>query len=135
MEFYDNASGRSPRSYRGPSMNRSHGRPDAFGSMQGMYGTENGMHQGRFGNMRDPFAAPSNLGAVNMNLGNFPYDSNAASTWSAPPPMTQFSGSNMNNVGQNGDFGPSRSVKPSRGRIGLQGVRNVNPKLRIPPLT
>ena len=116
--YYDDISGRSPRSFRNPSMNRQPGRPDGFGSMQGMYGNENGLPQVRFGNMRDPFAAPSNVGAVNMN---FPYDANAASTWSSAPPVPHFAGNGMNH-GQNGDFGPSRSVKPSRGRVGLQNV-------------
>ena len=119
-QYYDDVPGRSPP-YRNPSMNRQHGRPDGFGSMQGMYGNDNGIPQVRFGsNMRDPFAAPSNVGAVNMN---FPYDANAASTWSSGPPANHFHGNGMNTMPQNGDFGPSRSVKPSRGRVGLQSVR------------
>ncbi|RMZ83910.1 hypothetical protein DV737_g1461, partial [Chaetothyriales sp. CBS 132003] len=100
MDFYDDPSGRSPRLLRNPTMNnRPPGRPDAFGGMQGMYGGDNGMAPAaaRFNSMRDPFAAPSNMNAVNMNAVsmNFPYDAAAAST----------------------------CVKHSRGRVGLQNVR------------
>ncbi|RMD43650.1 hypothetical protein DV735_g1438, partial [Chaetothyriales sp. CBS 134920] len=76
MDFYDDPSGRSPRLLRNPTMNnRPPGRPDAFGGMPALYGSDNGM--ARFNSMRDPFATPSNMNAVNMN---FPYDANAAST-------------------------------------------------------
>ncbi|RMZ87949.1 hypothetical protein DV736_g4823, partial [Chaetothyriales sp. CBS 134916] len=124
MDFYDDASGRSPRLLRNPTMNnRPPGRADGFGAMQGIYGGDNGMAPpaARFNSMRDPFAAPSNMNAVSMN---FPYDANAASTWSAAPPVPHFSANGINALPQNGDFGPpSRSVKHSRGRIGLQNVR------------
>jgi hypothetical protein len=123
--FYDDISNRSPRSFRGPQMNRQPlGRPDSYPAMPGMFGADNSIPSLRFGggggNMRDPFAPLSSAG----NNMNFPYDMHAAQTWNGAaglPPSFPGNGLNMT---QNGDFGP-RGVKGSRGRPTVGNVSSL----------
>ena len=125
--FYDERAARSPRSYRNqPPMNRANSRPmdSAYGSMQGaMFANNNSFSNNNIGqNMRfnsGPFAPHMQNGMPNGPAGNvhFPYDSTAAQTWNA--------GSNgipNFGVGLGGAQDPSRSVRPSRGRVGLSNV-------------
>lgn len=121
---YDDPSNRSPRNFRGPQMNRQQpGRMEGYHGMQGMFGSENNVPSLRFGgNMRDAFGAPlQGPGISNMN--NFPYDHQAAQTWSGNGPMQSYAGNGMS-MTQNGDYGPNRGIKPSRGRA---GINNVSP--------
>jgi hypothetical protein len=120
--FFDDISNRSPRTFRGPQMNRQQpGRMDGYAGMQGMFGQDHSMPSLRFGgNMRDAFGAPmQGLGTSNMN---FPYDMQAAQTWNGGAPLQPFAGNGMGAMTQNGDYGPNRSVKPSRGRAGINNV-------------
>jgi hypothetical protein len=120
--FQDN-SGRSPRSsMRQPQMNRQASRPyDAYGPAMnnGAFGG-NGMMSGRFDNARDGYNSMSMQGS---QLGNaFPYDPAAAQTWNSGA-QAMNGGSGM--LGTNGAFGPSRSVKASRGRLAIPEVCSV----------
>lgn len=78
----------------------------------------NGVGQNlRFGT--GPFAPHMQNGIPTGPAGNihFPYDSAAAQTWNAGTNgMLNFG------VGLGGPQDPSRSVRPSRGRVGLQNV-------------
>lgn len=124
--FYDDHPSRSPRSYRGqqPQLNRTNSRPmdSAYGSMHGtMFANNSAFNGNGVGqNMRfnsGPFA-PMQNGVPSGPAGNahFPYDSTAAQTWNA--------GSNgIPNFGLGGPQDLSRSVRPSRGRVGLSNVR------------
>ncbi|KAK6372648.1 Peptidyl-prolyl cis-trans isomerase pin4 [Lithohypha guttulata] len=124
--FYDDHPSRSPRSYRNPQLNRANSRPmdSAYGSMQGaMFANNNSFSNNSNGqNLRfgvGPFGPHMRNGMPNGPVGsvNFPYDSAAAQTWNA--------GSNgLPNfgVGLGGHQDPSRSVRPSRGRVGLSNL-------------
>lgn len=125
--FYDDHSSRSPRSYRNqqPQLNRANSRPmdSAYGSMQGaMFANNTSFQHNAIGQTlrfnSGPFA-PQQNGMQNTPMGSvhFPYDSAAAQTWNA--------GSNgipNFGIGLGGPQDPSRSVRPSRGRIGLSNV-------------
>ena len=75
----------------------------------------------RFGNnTRDAFGAP--LQGPGSNNMNFPYDMQAAQTWNGGAPMQSFASNGMGAMTQNGDYGPSRGIKPSRGRTGINNV-------------
>lgn len=91
----------------------------AYGSMQGaMFANNNSFQHNTIGqNMRfnsGPFAPPQQNGAGNVH---FPYDSAAAQTWNAGT-----NGIPNFGVGLGGPQDPSRSVRPSRGRVGLSNV-------------
>lgn len=129
--FYDDHPSRSPRSYRNPApqLNRANSRPmdSAYGSMQGAMFTNNNSFSSnnvgqnlRFGS--GPFVPPMQNGMPNGPVGNvhFPYDSAAAQTWNAGS-----SGLPNFGVGLGGPQDPSRSVRPSRGRVGLSNVSLV----------
>lgn len=125
--FYDDIANRSPRSFRGPQMNRQpHGRPDGYPTMPGMSGADNTIPSLRFGgnNIRDPFAPLSSGAANNMN---FPYDMHAAQTWNGAAGLPPSFAANGINMTQNGDFGPNRGVKGSRGRPGVGNVSSRSP--------
>jgi hypothetical protein len=119
--LYDFAN-RSPRSYRGPAMNRQQGRPDGFSTMHGSFGLDQSINLARFGGRPDPFGNNFQQPPAG-NMSHFPYDVNAAQTWNSPAPQMGFPSNGMNGPGQNGDHGPARSVKPSRGRVGINNVR------------
>ncbi len=119
--FQDN-SGRSPRgTMRQPQLNRQASRPyDAYGPPMnnGPFGG-NGMMSGRFENARDGYNSMSMQGA---QLGNgFPYDPAAAQTWNSGA-QAMNGGAAMLGSNPNGAFGPSRSVKASRGRPAIPEV-------------
>jgi len=127
--FYDDVSGTSPRAFRNPQMNRPIGRNDGYGSMHNpMYGAEGSLPTMRFDNMRDGFNGQmQNPAAGNIH---FPYDAGAAQTWSSSGGSLQSFGSGLNGMPQNPNFGPSRSVKPSRGRAGISNVSSPSPPSR-----
>jgi hypothetical protein len=79
------------------------------------------MSANRFGR-GDPFGNSFQQPPGN-NMSHFPYDLNAAQTWNSPAPPMPSLGNGMGPMGQNGDFGPARSVKPSRGRTAINQVR------------
>lgn len=126
--FYNDLSNRSPRPFRGPQMNRQQpGRVDGYPGMQGMFGSENTIPSLRFGaaSNRDAFGAPLQVGgSSNMNA-PFPFDMNAAQTWNGGPHIPSFAGNGVNAMTQNGDFGPNRGVKTSRGRMGINSVSSL----------
>ncbi|KAJ9602180.1 Peptidyl-prolyl cis-trans isomerase pin4 [Cladophialophora chaetospira] len=115
--FYDDRN--SPRAYRNQVLNRQASGADPYNNMNPqMYGAEAPMSNMRYDSMRDGFGAPMhNAGAGNNH---FPYDASAAQTWSAGGASLAPFGTGMGNLPQNANFGPSRSIKPSRGRVGLQ---------------
>ena len=116
--FYHDRS--SPRAYRNTQLNRQAGGADPYGSMNApMYGAEAPMPNMRFDNMRDGFGAPMQNTGGNIH---FPYDASAAQTWSAGGASLAPFGNGMGNISQNNNFGPSRSIKPSRGRMGISQV-------------
>lgn len=117
--FQDN-SGRSPRgSMRQPQLGRASSRPyDAYGPAMsnGPFGG-NGMMSGRFDNSRDAY---NSMPMQNGQLANaFPYDPAAAQTWNAG---AQAANGGTGMLGSNGAFGPSRSVRASRGRPAIPEV-------------
>lgn len=120
--FYDDVSGTSPRAFRNAQLNRQGNRTD-YGNMNApMFGAEGSVPNMRFDNMRDGFGAPiPNPGAGNIH---FPYDAGAAQTWNSGGGSLQSFGNGMPSQVQNANYGPSRSVKPSRGRMGLSNVRS-----------
>ena len=80
----------------------------------------NGMMSGRFDNGRDSYNSMSMQGTP---LGNaFPYDPAAAQTWNSGA-QAMNGGAGM--LGPNGAFGPSRSVKASRGRPAIPEVSRL----------
>lgn len=96
----------------------------AYGSMQGaMFANNNAFQHNTLGpNLRfnsGPFAAQQQNGMQNGHMGSvhFPYDSAAAQTWNAGTNGVPNFG-----VGLGGPQDPSRSVRPSRGRVGLSNV-------------
>lgn len=119
--FYDESSHRSPRTMRNPQLTRHNSRPmDGYNTMQGsMFGNGTNGPNMRFDTMRDNFGPP-------MQGGNnhFPYDAGAAQTWNASS-MQYNNGFNSGMPQGNGYGGPARSVKPSRGRGGLNDVCSV----------
>ncbi|EXJ76675.1 uncharacterized protein A1O5_01183 [Cladophialophora psammophila CBS 110553] len=119
--FYDDISSTSPRAYRSAQLNRQGGRADPYGSMGApMFGAEGALPNMRFDGMRDGFGAPmQNHGVGNIN---FPYDASAAQTWSSGGASLQSFGNGMGGIPQNANYGPSRSVKPSRGRVGISNI-------------
>jgi hypothetical protein len=77
----------------------------------------NGMMAGRFDNSRDGY---NSMSMQNGQIANaFPYDPAAAQTWNAGA-QAMNGGAGM--LGSNGAFGPSRSVKASRGRPAIPEV-------------
>ncbi|ETN44686.1 uncharacterized protein HMPREF1541_10356 [Cyphellophora europaea CBS 101466] len=121
--MYDDFANRSPRSFRHPAMNRQPGRPDGFSTMHGGFGLEqtHGLNSARFGGRPDPFGSNFQQPPAG-NMSHFPYDMNAAQTWNSPAPPLSFGTNGMPGIGQNGDLGPARSVKPSRGRVGINNI-------------
>lgn len=114
---YDDFSTRSPRGFRQPPMGRQPGRQDGFSTMHGGFGLDQNMAPNRFGGRGDPFGNNFQQ-PPGGNMSHFPYDLNAAQTWNSPaPPMNT-----MGPMSQNGDYGPARSVKPSRGRVAINQV-------------
>lgn len=120
--LYDDFANRSPRSFRNPPMNRQPGRPDGFSTMHGGFGLDQSIASARFGARPDPFGNNFQQPPAG-NMSHFPYDINAAQTWNSPAPPMSFGSNGMGGMGQNGDHGPARSVKPSRGRVGINNVR------------
>ena len=123
--FYDDRT--SPRTYRNQALNRQAGGSDPYGGMNGpVFGGEAPVPNMRYDGMRDGFGAPlQNAGAGNVH---FPYDASAAQTWSAGGASLGPFGNGMGSMQQNANYGPSRSIKPSRGRVGVQQVsilRNI----------
>ncbi|KAJ9629183.1 hypothetical protein, variant [Exophiala oligosperma] len=120
--FYDGLTDSSPRAFRNPPLNRQMGRNEGYGGAnQPMFGNEGPLPSMRFDNMRDNFGAPMpNPGAGNVH---FPYDAGAAQTWNstAPSNMQSF-GNGMGTMPQNPTYGPSRGVKPSRGRAAISNL-------------
>jgi hypothetical protein len=86
-----------------------------------MFGAEGSLPTMRFDNMREGFGASpmQNPGAGNAH---FPYDAGAAQTWNSNGGPLQSFGNGMGTMPQNSNYGPSRSVKPSRGRVGVSNV-------------
>lgn len=123
--FYDERN--SPRAYRNQHLNRQASGADPYSNMNPqMYGAEAPMPNMRYDTMRDGFGAHmQNAGAGNVH---FPYDASAAQTWSAGGASLAPFGNGMGNLQQNNNFGPSRSIKPSRGRVGLQQVSSIYPR-------
>ena len=130
--FYDERT--SPRAYRNAHLNRQGPGTDPYGGMNGsMYGSETNMSNMRFENMRDGFGAPmQNNGTGNAH---FPYDASAAQSWSATGPSLAPFGNGMGNMQQNANYGPSRSIKPSRGRMGISQVSCNNSRPHFRQLT
>ena len=90
--------------------------------MHGGFGLEQGLASARFNGRPDPFGSAFQQPPAG-NMSHFPYDMNAAQTWNSPaPPMGAFGNNGMGAMGQNGDLGASRTVKPRRGRAGLNNV-------------
>lgn len=91
---------------------------DGYNSMHNtMFGNGNNPPALRFNDMRD-----NNFGSMQGNaVGNahFPYDIGAAQTWNAG--SMQYN-NGVGNMSQESPYGPSRTVKPSRGRAGLSNV-------------
>jgi hypothetical protein len=118
--FYDERT--SPRAYRNQGINRQAGGEQQYGAgMNGqMFGADTAAPNMRYETMRDGFGGPMQGGGVG-NV-HFPYDASAAQTWSAGAPGQGPFGNGMGNLGQNANFGPSRSIKPSRGRVGVSQV-------------
>ncbi|KIW68571.1 hypothetical protein PV04_04509 [Phialophora macrospora] len=131
--FYDERT--SPRAYRNSHLNRqaSGGDPYSNNNMNPpMFGAEAPLQNMRFDNMRDGFGGPmQNAGAANIH---FPYDASAAQTWSAGGASLAPFGNGMGNIPQNSNFGPSRSIKPSRGRVGLQQLWYDQPQQQHPAI-
>jgi hypothetical protein len=126
--FYDERT--SPRAYRNSHLNRQASGGDPYNNNMNapMFGAEAPLQNMRFDNMRDGFGAPmQNAAAANIH---FPYDASAAQTWSAGGASLPPFGNGMGNMPQNSNFGPSRSIKPSRGRVGLQQVSSHKPARR-----
>ncbi len=121
--FYDDLSSTSPRAFRNPQLNRQMGRNDGYGGINPpMFGNEGPVPSMRFENMRDNFGAPmQNPGAGNVH---FPYDAGAAQTWNSSGPSLHNFGNGMGTLPPNQNYGPSRSVKPSRGRAAISNVSN-----------
>jgi hypothetical protein len=122
--FYDDLSGNSPRTFRNAQMNRPLGRNDVYGGMHApMYGADAQIPTMRFDNIRDGFGSqmPNPAG----NNAHFPYDASAAQTWSSSSGPMQAFGNGLGAIPQNANYGPSRSVKPSRGRVGLSNVSSI----------
>ena len=119
--FYDDVSGTSPRAFRNAQVNRQATRTDYAGVNGPMFGAEGSLPNMRFDNMRDGFGAPPipNPGAGNIH---FPYDAGAAQTWNSGAGALPSFGNGMATQIQNANYGPSRSVKPSRGRMGISNV-------------
>ncbi|EXJ91894.1 hypothetical protein A1O3_00444 [Capronia epimyces CBS 606.96] len=121
--FYDDLSGTSPRAFRNAQLSRPNARNDGYGNMgPSMFGNEGSLPTMRFDNVRDGFGGPmQNHGVANVH---FPYDAGAAQTWSSNGgPHPQSFGGGMGGMPQNtNNYGPSRSVKPSRGRVGLSNL-------------
>jgi hypothetical protein len=117
--FYDDRT--SPRTYRNQLLNRQAGGADPYASMNAPgFGGDGTVPNMRYDGMRDGFGAPSqNAGAGNVH---FPYDASAAQTWSAGGASLAPFGNGMGSMQQNSNYGPSRSIKPSRGRVGVQQV-------------
>ena len=119
--FYDDRN--SPRNYRNQLPNRQAGGADPYASMSAAaFGAEAPMPSIRYDSMRDGFGTIQNTGAGNAH---FPYDASAAQTWSGGGASLAPFGNGMGNMAQNGNYGPSRSIKPSRGRVGLQQVSSI----------
>lgn len=127
--YFDAPSSRSPRDFGNPQM-RNNTRVGGFGNMQGnMQGTFGAdMNQHRFANSRDAFGGGMAMQNIPVNNLNFPYDANAAQTWSSGAPvMSSFQGNSMNGMGQNGNYGQgARSLKPSRARPGVNDVSSIS---------
>jgi len=125
--FYDDVSGRSPRGFRNPQLNRPVGGvADGYGAgMQGsLFGADGSLPSMRFDSIRDGFGAP----LQNPMTGNphFPYDAGAAQTWSSSGGSMQSFGNGMGGMPQGTtNYGPSRSVKPSRGRVAVSNVSAI----------
>ncbi|KIW53801.1 hypothetical protein, variant [Exophiala xenobiotica] len=119
--FYDDLSSTSPRAFRNPQLNRQMGRNDGYGGINPpMFGNEGPVPSMRLENMRDNFGAPmQNPGAGNVH---FPYDAGAAQTWNSSGPSLQNFGNGMGTLPPNQNYGPSRSVKPSRGRAAISNL-------------
>jgi len=119
--FYEEVSGTSPRAFRNAQLNRQPVRADGYGGMHApMFGAEGSLPAMRFDAMRDGFGGPmQNPGAGNIH---FPYDASAAQTWSSGGASLQSFGNGMGAMSQNANYGSSRSVKPSRGRVGISNV-------------
>lgn len=121
--FYDDLSGTSPRAFRNPQMSRQ-GRSDGYGGINPpMFANEPSLPSMRFDNMRDAFGAPMQ----NPSGGNvhFPYDPGAAQTWASSGGPPQSFGNGMGGMPQNSNYGPSRTVKPSRGRAAISNVSPI----------
>lgn len=117
--FYDDPSGRSPRSMRNPQVSRHNSRPmDGYAGMQNsMFSNGNNPPALRFNDMRE-----NNFGSMQggpVHNSHFPFDIGAAQTWNAG--SMQYN-NGIGNMAQENAYGPSRSVKPSRGRAGLSNV-------------
>ncbi|KIX09751.1 uncharacterized protein Z518_00832 [Rhinocladiella mackenziei CBS 650.93] len=118
--FYDDVSNTSPRAFRNAQLNRQAGRTDYGGMNAPMFGAEGSLPTMRFDNMRDGFGTPMQApGAGNVH---FPYDAGAAQTWGSSGGSLQSFGNGMGAMAQNPNYGPSRSVKPSRGRVGISNL-------------
>lgn len=119
--FYEDLPGTSPRTFRNAQLSRPGGRTEGYGGMNGpMFGPEVSLPTMRFDNIRDGFGGPmQNPGAGNVH---FPYDASAAQTWSSSGGSMQSFGNGMGTVPHNHNYGPARSVKPSRGRAGISNV-------------
>lgn len=88
--------------------------------MHGGFGLDHSIAAARFGG-RDPFGHNFQQPPAGNISQPFPFDVNAAQTWNASAPMP-FGANGMAGMGQNGDHGPARSVKPSRGRVGINNI-------------
>ena len=86
--------------------------------MQGSLFNNNNMPSLRFDNARDSFGTPMSNTTHGNNL--FPYDTNAAQTWSSSGgPMHNFGGG-IGGMPQSTSFGTS--IKSARGRPGVSSV-------------
>lgn len=121
---YDDFTNRSPRAFRQQPMGRQPGRQDGFSTMHGGFGMDHNISSNRFGGRGDPFS--NNFQPPQSNSMAFgPYDNNIAQTWNSPAPPMPSMGNGLGAMSQNGDFGPARSVKPSRGRAGISQVSHA----------
>lgn len=128
MEAFSNASDAfyderpSPRAYRNTHLNRQASGTENYNNMATpIFGGETAVPNMRFDNIRDGFGAPLQNNAAAGNV-HFPYDASTAQTWSSGGASLGPFGNGMGNIPQNANFGPARSIKPSRGRVGLSQV-------------
>lgn len=121
-QYFDDITGRSPRSFRQQHSVRQATRPfDGYASMHNqVFRSDAGLPSLRFENVRDNYTASM----ANAALGNphFPFDVSAAQTWNSNgPPMPSLT-NGANGLPPIGTFGGNRSFKPTRGRVGLPNV-------------